>query len=45
MAADDLTGNIATENVIAELMVRGISTGLNMDKWQEAMAFSLKIFG
>ncbi len=45
MAADDLTGNIATEDVINVLNAKGENLGLNMDKWEEAMAFSGKIFG
>ncbi len=44
MAADDLTGNIATENVIAYLNAQGENLNLNMDKWQEAMEFSNRIF-
>jgi len=45
MAADDLTGNIATEDVIGYLTARGEDLNLNMDKWNEAMALSGKIFG
>ncbi|MBO9672351.1 MAG: hydroxymethylglutaryl-CoA lyase [Sphingobacteriaceae bacterium] len=45
MAADDLTGNIATEEVIGFLNTKGENLNLNMDKWNEAMAFSGKIFG
>ncbi len=44
MAADDLTGNIATENVIAYLNAQGENLNLNMDKWQEAVEFSTNIF-
>ncbi len=44
MAADDLTGNIATEDVIYYLNNQGIELGLNMEKWQEAMLFSSNIF-
>ncbi|TCD04450.1 hydroxymethylglutaryl-CoA lyase [Pedobacter frigidisoli] len=44
MAADDLTGNIATEDVIAYLNSRGETVELNMDKWNEAMGLSVKIF-
>lgn len=44
MAADDLTGNIATENVISYLNSQGENLNLNMDKWQEAMEFSNQIF-
>jgi hydroxymethylglutaryl-CoA lyase len=45
MAADDLTGNIATEDVIGYLNAKGENLNLNMDKWNEAMALSGKIFG
>lgn len=45
MAADDLTGNIATENVISFLQSQGIELNLNMYQWDEAMAYSSKIFG
>lgn len=45
MAADDLTGNIATEDVIAFLISKGEKLNLNIDKWNEAMALSGKIFG
>ncbi|MEH3115602.1 hydroxymethylglutaryl-CoA lyase [Pedobacter terrae] len=44
MAADDLTGNIATEDVISFLNAKGENLELNMDKWEEAMAFSGKVF-
>ena len=45
MAADDLTGNIATEDVISYLNSKGEELNLNMDKWNEAMRLSGKIFG
>lgn len=45
MAADDLTGNIATEDVISYLNSKKEILNLNMDKWNEAIAFSVKIFG
>jgi len=45
MAADDLTGNIATEDVIAYLNSKGVGLGLNMEKWGEAMMVSSNIFG
>ncbi|QKJ30552.1 hydroxymethylglutaryl-CoA lyase [Mucilaginibacter mali] len=45
MAADDLTGNIATENVLAYLAEQGVSTGIDMEKFSEAMAYSGRIFG
>lgn len=45
MAADDLTGNIATEEVISFLNSKGENLNLNMNKWNEAMVLSGKIFG
>ncbi|MBD1394901.1 hydroxymethylglutaryl-CoA lyase [Mucilaginibacter glaciei] len=44
MAADNLTGNIATENVIAYLLHQNIELGLDLDKLQEAMDYSSRIF-
>lgn len=44
MAADDLTGNIATEDVISYLSSQGFETKLDMEKWGEALAFSGRIF-
>lgn len=44
MAADDLTGNLATEDLISYLHSKGENLGLNMDKWQEAMQFSSRVF-
>jgi hydroxymethylglutaryl-CoA lyase len=44
MAKDDLTGNIATENVLAYLQEKNIGTGINMDRFNEAMAYSGRIF-
>lgn len=44
MAADDLTGNIATEDVIHYLNGQGTKLGLDLEKWQEAMLFSSRIF-
>lgn len=44
MAADDLTGNIATEEVIAYLTSQGIKLNLNMEKWGEAMMVSGRVF-
>ena len=44
MAADDLTGNIATEDVISFLTSKGEKLNLNMEKWNEAMELSAKIF-
>lgn len=45
MAADDLTGNIATENVMTFLQDQGVDLRLDMDKWSEAMRYSTMIFG
>jgi hydroxymethylglutaryl-CoA lyase len=45
MAKDELTGNIATENVISYLQSQKINLGLNLDKLQEAMDYSGKVFG
>ncbi|CAN5461743.1 hydroxymethylglutaryl-CoA lyase [soil metagenome] len=45
MAADELTGNIATENLIGYLQSQNEHLGLNYDKLQEAMDFSGRIFG
>jgi len=45
MAADDLTGNIATEDVISFLNAKSENLYLNMDKWNEAMILSARIFG
>lgn len=44
MAADDLTGNIATEDVITYLTEQGIPLNLDMEKWQEAIHFSNRVF-
>ena len=44
MAADDLTGNLATEDVIAYLHEQNIPHGLDQAKWQEAMRFAQRIF-
>jgi len=44
MAKDDLTGNIATENVIAYLEHRGESLQLDAVKLQEALLLSSSIF-
>jgi hydroxymethylglutaryl-CoA lyase len=45
MAADELTGNIATENVMSFLQSEGIELNFDMAKWDEAMAYSGKVFG
>ncbi|MGV3545756.1 MAG: hydroxymethylglutaryl-CoA lyase [Pedobacter sp.] len=44
MAADDLTGNIATEDVIGYLTSKGVQLNLNMEKWAKAILVSGKIF-
>ena len=44
MAADDLTGNIATENLISYLQTQNEPLGLNMAKFQEAMNYAGKVF-
>ncbi|MGZ3871778.1 MAG: hydroxymethylglutaryl-CoA lyase [Mucilaginibacter sp.] len=44
MAADELTGNIATENLVTYLESQNEPTGLDMDKFREAIAYSAKIF-
>jgi hydroxymethylglutaryl-CoA lyase len=44
MAADDLTGNMATEDLIGYLLAKQEPLGLDMKKWQEALAFSEKVF-
>jgi hydroxymethylglutaryl-CoA lyase len=45
MAKDELTGNIATENVIAYLQNQNIDLGLDLDKLSEAMDYSGSVFG
>jgi hydroxymethylglutaryl-CoA lyase len=44
MAKDDLTGNIATENVIGYLQQQGVDLGLDMVKFGEAMEYSGRVF-
>ena len=44
MATDDLTGNIATENLIDYLKSQNELLGLNFDKLQEALDYSGKVF-
>jgi hydroxymethylglutaryl-CoA lyase len=44
MAADDLTGNMATEDLISYLNSKGEPLGLNMEKWQEAVTYAAKVF-
>jgi hydroxymethylglutaryl-CoA lyase len=45
MAADELTGNIATENLVAYLETQNELTGFNMEKFREAVEFSGRVFG
>lgn len=45
MAKDDLTGNIATENVVTYLQAQKVNLDLNIDKLREAMDYSVKVFG
>lgn len=44
MAADELTGNIATENLMNYLQSQNERLGLNMDKFREALEYSGKVF-
>jgi len=44
MAKDDLTGNIATENLIDYLQSQKAISGLNMDKLRGALNYSGRIF-
>ncbi|SKB39179.1 hydroxymethylglutaryl-CoA lyase [Daejeonella lutea] len=44
MATDSLTGNIATEGLISFLERQKEPLNLNMEKWQEALRFSPRIF-
>ncbi len=44
MASNSLTGNIATEGLISFMEKQGEPLGLNMDKWNEALNYSLRIF-
>jgi len=45
MAKEELTGNIATENVIGYLQSQNERLGLDLSKLKEAMAYSIRIFG
>jgi len=45
MAKDELTGNIATENLIGYLQSQNEHLGFNLDKLREAMDYSVRIFG
>ncbi|MDP3470056.1 MAG: hydroxymethylglutaryl-CoA lyase [Daejeonella sp.] len=44
MASDNLTGNIATESLISFLEAKGENHGLNLEKWEEAITYSKKVF-
>jgi hydroxymethylglutaryl-CoA lyase len=44
MAKDDLTGNIATENLIGYLQQQNALQGLNYGKLKEALEYSIKVF-
>lgn len=44
MAKDELTGNLATEQLTAWMTERGIETGLDMDAFQKAFLASSTIF-
>lgn len=44
MAADDLTGNMATEDLISYLQAKNEPLGLDMECWQKAVAYSSKVF-
>ncbi|HEK22232.1 hydroxymethylglutaryl-CoA lyase [Mucilaginibacter sp.] len=44
MAKDDLTGNIATENLVAFLLHQNVPLSLDLDKLAEAMEYSAKVF-
>lgn len=45
MATNDLTGNLATEDLINFLKSKNVDLKLNLDHWQEALAFSARVFG
>jgi len=44
MATDELTGNMATEDLMSYLVAKGEILNLNMDRFNEAIAFSQKVF-
>ena len=44
MAKDDLTGNLATEDLLQYLKQRDALPGLNEDKWLAALKFSDQVF-
>ncbi len=45
MAEDELTGNIATENLVGYLQSQNEHLELDYSRLQEAMDFSVRIFG
>lgn len=44
MATDDLTGNMATEDLISYFNSKGEILDLNLEKWQEAIKLSSRLF-
>lgn len=44
MASDELTGNMATEELLIYFEEQQLELGLNKKKWQEAMALSAQVF-
>jgi hydroxymethylglutaryl-CoA lyase len=44
MAADSLTGNMATENIVAFLQSKSVYTGLNLTEFKASMDLAKKIF-
>jgi hydroxymethylglutaryl-CoA lyase len=44
MASDHLTGNIATEGLISFLEAKGENHRLDLDKWNEAVEYSSRVF-
>ena len=44
MAKDDLTGNLATETILAYLKTQGVNTGLNEEEFSKAMVMADEVF-
>ncbi len=44
MAADELTGNMPTENMLDFFRAQGVDTGLDMDAFDEAVKMSSRVF-
>jgi len=44
MASDELTGNMATEDLMDYFTKKGLDLNLNLDKWAEAMACAKLVF-